>query len=727
MSISKAVLLSLLSIAGLATSAFGQSESVGYLPPTTFYTAGNPSASSFITNESPARLAASSLSSASSCSGGVALGRLDLGPQGLPSVDSSLAWLHSHASSLGYTGDDLKTLTPVWNYTEAGTGIFHLSLQQQLNGILVDSTGLEMSVMSNGRVMSVGGGLVSGLGKAGNNTAISSAPRPDIAPFQAISVAARSVGLPTIAETDVQALPLQSSIGSNSSLADSYTIPQYSAGTITPQLHYVPVGPGKVALAYNVSLSPADQPHSWQISVDASSGKTLRLSDNTQTYSGADYRVYAKPDPTSGPQILVSDGYDPVASPRGWQYWPEWPDSTTRPGRYQRTMGNNIYAECRKVPDDGSVYAVDPSSIVGDRLVYDYAYDTSLAPSDPANDPAATVNVFYWLNKAHDIYYRFGFDEAAANMQRVNLTGQGLGGDEIAVAIDSKQYDAAAWPCPEGQSNGSKVDIAYGMGGNATYPGPGHFAVDLSVIIHEYQHCVTERLMGSPTVVSSYGVNLNGMFKEGTADFFGLMVAQTSAHQPNVATLQSPWACPDPNLSRLYPYSYDMSINAETLGRYNTFNEQHDTGQLWCCVLWDLNKIFIDKYGYASDLGVGYDSTPGAQNAGNVLMFKLALLGTDILPDETSSMLEFRDALLTADQMLLNGADIADMWRAFARRGWGYSATFDGYTAHEAFDMPPGVPEPSTILLLTTGGMVLLLWSWRRRRCIVNVMEQGEK
>jgi hypothetical protein len=95
----------------------------------------------------------------------------------------------------------------------------------------------------------------------------------------------------------------------------------------------------------------------------------------------------------------------------------------------------------------------------------------------------------------------------------------------------------------------------------------------------------------------------------------------------------------------------------------------------------------------------------------------MALLGMDILPDYPGSLLEFRDTLLTADLMLTNGANEWEMWQVFARRGWGYSASFSNDVAYEAFDLPPGlVPEPSTLALLGVAAIGLLGYAWRRRK-----------
>jgi extracellular elastinolytic metalloproteinase len=602
----------------------------------------------------------------------------------LPTALSAMNWFKQGAADFGYTATDVELLVPVHSYSERDTGILHVSLQQQLHGTLLDSTGIEMSVMPDGRVMSVGGSLMSGL--ASNSTALrtTNTPTLQLTPYQAIERAASRMGLPTLTSPAIRSPEaVQGVLG-------TYTIPEWSSSEIKPQLRYVPTGPNEVRLAYSVGFMPQDEQHSWQISVDAETGDVLRVGDAVAFYSSADYTIYAKPSPLSGPQVVVSDPWDAEASPRGWLYWPELPDTPGRPGVYQRTWGNNASAG-EVVPaiwGDNLTHSVAPSSIVGDRLVYDFPYNTQAPGGDPANIRAGTVNAFFWVNRLHDIYFKFGFDEAAGNFQRVNLSGQGLGDDEPAVYALANAHATASYFSAEGV----EPKLAY-----SPWSDPAKsMAVDMRVIAHEHQHLVTQRLLGSPYDLNSY-VYLYpiGMFHEGWSDFFPLLLAQKAANDVDSATDIFEWSAP--NL-RNHPYSYDMSVTPNTLSMLDTFElsrdfgKTYDNAELWAAPLWDLNKVLIEKYGYAEDLLVGYDGAPGAPNAGNVLAFKMNLVAMDILPEEGFGILQARDALFTADQMLTGGENLVEMWRVFARRGWGYSAEIVGNGAVEAFDLPPNLP-----------------------------------
>jgi hypothetical protein len=48
------------------------------------------------------------------------------------------------------------------------------------------------------------------------------------------------------------------------------------------------------------------------------------------------------------------------------------------------------------------------------------------APNPLAFTDAANVNLFYWINRAHDLFYTYGFNEAAGNFQANNY-GRGGG------------------------------------------------------------------------------------------------------------------------------------------------------------------------------------------------------------------------------------------------------------------------------------------------------------
>ena len=83
--------------------------------------------------------------------------------------------------------------------------------------------------------------------------------------------------------------------------------------------------------------------------------------------------------------------------------------------------------------------------------VFNYKYDTSVAPTAGNNVKAATVNSFYIINSLHDIsymyawsvflpsasdaLYSYGFTEAAYNFQNDNFGKGGAGNDRVVRAL----------------------------------------------------------------------------------------------------------------------------------------------------------------------------------------------------------------------------------------------------------------------------------------------------
>ena len=90
-----------------------------------------------------------------------------------------------------------------------------------------------------------------------------------------------------------------------------------------------------------------------------------------------------------------------------------------------------------------------------------------------------------------------------------------------------------------------------------------------------------------------------------------------------------------------------------------TANEVHNMGEVWCVTLWEARANLINKLGYA---------------AGNQLMLQLVTDGMNLSP-ANPNFLQARDAILQADLVDNGGANRAELWAAFAKRGMGVSAT----------------------------------------------------
>lgn len=119
---------------------------------------------------------------------------------------------------------------------------------------------------------------------------------------------------------------------------------------------------------------------------------------------------------------LNTTGFNTYATSYGWHF-----DGTNN---YMYTRGNNVFAY------DDSLNKNAPG-----RYTYSYSNYPSLTfnptpdftqqPTTILNRSFATLNLFYWNNIMHDVFYQYGFDEAAGNFQNDNMGRGGVGGDYV--------------------------------------------------------------------------------------------------------------------------------------------------------------------------------------------------------------------------------------------------------------------------------------------------------
>jgi hypothetical protein len=126
-------------------------------------------------------------------------------------------------------------------------------------------------------------------------------------------------------------------------------------------------------------------------------------------------------------------------------------------------------------------------------------------------------------------------------------------------------------------------------------------------------------------------------------------------------------------------------------------------GEVWCMTLREARANLINKYGWA---------------VGNQLIMQLVTDGMKLGP-ANPNFLQARDAILQADQVDNGGADLWELWTAFAKRGMGHSATSPSSSTttglHEAYDvplLPLGLTLPANATegdgVLTNQGLITL-------------------
>lgn len=112
------------------------------------------------------------------------------------------------------------------------------------------------------------------------------------------------------------------------------------------------------------------------------------------------------------------------------------------------TVGNNVTAYADVVAPDGFTNGDYHAETTGAK-VFDYKYRTDEAETSVNNRKAAIVNLFYMNNYLHDVFYDYGFDEAAGNAQLLNYERGGVEGDPIRAEVqDNSGFNNANMSTP---------------------------------------------------------------------------------------------------------------------------------------------------------------------------------------------------------------------------------------------------------------------------------------
>ncbi len=350
--------------------------------------------------------------------------------------------------------------------------------------------------------------------------------------------------------------------------------------------------------------------------------------------------------PAAVARVAVSGPGSTTASPNNWIN-----DGVTI------TVGNNVDAH----PDANGDNVADSHPSGGGPQGRDFtpAIDLTQAPSTYTD--AAVVNVFYWCNVMHDRLYLLGFDEAAGNFQATNFGRGGIGGD----AVQADAQDSSGLPSPplDNANFSTSVDGTSARMQMYDFSGGRDGDLDATVVCHEYTHGLSTRLVGSGDALNS--LQAAGM-GEGWSDFYALSILVPSGADPNACypvgayAIKGLSAFPDNYFTgiRRNPYSTDLTKSPLTLDALTGSPEVHDMGEIWCNALWQGRANLIARLG---------------DPAGNTRMLQLVTDAMRLTPDDPS-YIQARDAIIQADMVDFAGADLRDLWSAFAKRGMGPNA-----------------------------------------------------
>jgi hypothetical protein len=613
----------------------------------------------------------------------------------------------------------------------------HVALDQRFQDRQVYPATLVGSVTARGELVNLSGEVVPDLAAAVN------AIEPTLSALEALERAAASVTASfTAADHPLLAGPegperRQTFAGGSDFSAD-----------VPVRLIYFVVARDDVRLVWEVTLGTAGDVYSYQVMVDAQDGSTLYRETITDSDT-PQWRVYseilntpteharddmhpldnpaplspgpATPDGSQGAEIaavLAQTNGDPAFSPDGWIT--EGTDTPT---------GNNVVAfvdlDNDSTADPGEQPTASLVDVGGEMTrTFDFPFDSSRPPDDAGNEAASATNAFFMANWYHDRLYELGFDEAAGNFQDVNFTPDGVAGDRVKARLHVGT-DNSRFSTPAADGTCCPTLNAY------TWTGPEpdrDSGLDQEVLIHEFTHGLSNRIIGGPNVKGLSGSGQPGGLGEGYSDIYSYLLLSRQAdpaagnyavggyltfHLNPAVFFDTPADWEDNYYFgiRHFPYSTDLCVNPFTLVDMQPATYDitpipaagcgdsppvspwlelrsgglHDMGEIWAATFWEVRAKLVADHGWAV----------GNELALQLITDSLFLLGQD------PTFIEARDAVLMADLARTGGANLCRIWEGFAKRGLGVGAQTPTMGAFvEDFTEPGGDCRPLMDLVL---------------------------
>jgi extracellular elastinolytic metalloproteinase len=571
-------------------------------------------------------------------------------------VSRALAAAVSNKPALGFAAAQAAEFVPDPAVQETSSGATAVHLQQTYKGIPIYDAAPTVQFSHEGAFTAIVGPAVTVSGDV--------AVEPAISVHDAVSRAAAYVASDGEVERDQFGEPLGASVDVGSfepavlaafgGHPDRPTV--LEAGPfgkpILASLLWFPLD--ELRLAWEVILTIGEYDRQYRVLVDAADGELLLCKQLVATVA-ARGNVYVA-DGGGGRQMVDFPGsvarYGvpvPPGLPAGFpDTWVEASSAT----------GNNVNAH---LGDGGPTI---PGTVSGGVVTF--------SPADPTGDDQKVLNIFYFNNVLHDVFYLLGFREKDGNFQRDSLGRGGAGSDRV----DARSYPGAvtgtasmATPV-DGQSPVMRMGVVTST--------TRHTAFDSTVVFHEFMHGVTNRLVGGPMNVRALDAPQSGGMGEGWGDY----VACTLNQRDVVGT----WVVNNPAGIRRFRYDSAFPDSFANLGT-GRYTEVHNIGEVWCATLMEMNR-----------------------NVGAMLAFQLVVDALKLAP-ANPSFLDMRDAIISALEHKRAAGDLsaaaaaaalAGIWKAFAKFGMGPGAQSNGAFLsgiHADFSVPAVEPAGGAVRL----------------------------
>lgn len=602
------------------------------------------------------------------------------------------AFVNEHAAVFGHDGAPLNAAQVKVDAITSHNGMRTVIWQQRLDEIPVYGALFVSHLTKNDELVSVSSRLVSDLSRAatlvpGRASLVSN---PPLSAAAATRLAAFDLG-----ETNLLIQLASVAAPAGAEKKQSFQSPRLNGETYA-QLVWLPLQDDSLQLCWQVILTSKVRPEMYLTLVSAQNGAVLLRRCLTAYATPATYNVYTSDSPSPfSPGLNTPSNFQPPVVPRTSVTLTAL-NNTASPNGWindgvNQTLGNNVDAHLDR-NDDNLPDLPRPQG--NPNRVFDFPLDLAQSPGTYGN--ASVVNLFYWNNFVHDRMYDFGFTEAFGNFQTTNFNRGGAENDAVmADAQDGGGFNNANFATPPDGFPGRMQMYIF----NESDPDRDG-SLDAEVMIHEYGHGISNRLLGGGAGISE--LQTAGM-GEGWSDFYALSLLSEPTDDPHgvYATggyLTYQFFGLEANYYfgiRRYPYTTDLSKNPLTFKDIDPTQagthpgvlispifgggpaeEVHNQGEVWCVALWEVRANLIDKLGAV---------------AGNQTMLQLVTDGLKLAP-ENATFIEARDGILLADEVLTGGDNLAEIWYGFAKRGMGFSATAptsDTTTGvEEAYDVP---------------------------------------
>lgn len=589
----------------------------------------------------------------------------------------SLGYVRAHLSDFGLTGADMSTFHLRTSYTDP-VGTTHLFWEQIARGIPVFGNGLKAHVDKRGRLIAVQGSPVAGL-----TAKADAAPTgPALTAASARSGAAHDVGGKLAsARPNTGAGARSDTTWSNGDKAGLVWFVSGSGvtlgwNTLTQSAHakvythVVDAGSGRVL--YRNNLVASDNP-----TVKADSGNNKPGQAYVYDYyPGARYGGKAKKvdfrakgwlsDTVSWLDGAYAQVWSDVNDDNAIQNEEKTPTPTLANTRLKPATGNSLCS------------------------AWICTWDANTANSWKTNRNADAANAFYLASTFHDYLagLPFGFNSRAGNFESKGgdpVLLQTLDGANTANGFpDANHIDNAnmATP-PDGSSPTMQMYLWHSAGAtNAQDPYvPTSGAFDASVLLHEYTHGLSNRLVVDATGNSTLNSIQAGSMGEAWSDYYAMDYLVQKGFVRNTAKdgeiLEGHYVaggqlfrteamdCTVGKVSARCPqggYTYGDFPNI------GGAPEVHSSGEVWAQTLWDLHETF-----------------------GHTKADTLITRAMELSPDDPT-MLDMRNSILQADKVAYGSHDKGALWKVFAKRGMGWFAgAIDGGDTQpgEDFHLPP--------------------------------------